>query len=111
VAGFSGTARGARLHPAIGNSATTAASQSVRRTKVPGKIAITTIAGISNGPPADWQVDAPDESKKALLFEKRSKNFYLIGRALDPTRALRIKSLLVLFFKKELLAFNLPDQA
>jgi len=46
-------------------------------------------------------------SKKALLFEKRSKNFCLLGRALYPTSTLRIKSFLVLFFKKELLAFTL----
>jgi hypothetical protein len=44
-------------------------------------------------------------SKKALLFEKRSKNFCSLRRALDPTRASSIKSFLVLFFKKELLAF------
>jgi hypothetical protein len=43
--------------------------------------------------------------KEALLFGKRSKNFCLLRCALDATRALMSKSFLVLFFKKELLAF------
>jgi len=47
------------------------------------------------------------ERKKALLFGKRSKNFCKFGRALDPTRTPKGKSFLVLFLKKELLAFSL----
>jgi hypothetical protein len=44
--------------------------------------------------------------KKALLFEKRSKNFCYGGsRKLEPVNANpRSKSFLVLFFKKELLS-------
>jgi len=42
----------------------------------------------------------PKRNKKALLFEKRSKNFYPLARA--P----RNKSFLVLFSKKELLPFT-----
>jgi hypothetical protein len=44
-----------------------------------------------------------DKSKKALLFEKRSKSFYLLKGALDPSSHQTSKSFLVLFFKKELL--------
>jgi len=48
----------------------------------------------------------PKRNKKALLFEKRSKNFYPLARALHPTHAPRNKSFLVLFSKKELLPFT-----
>jgi hypothetical protein len=43
--------------------------------------------------------------KKALLFEKRSKNFCLLVRVVRQRLPVIIKSFLVLFFKKELLAF------
>ncbi len=49
-------------------------------------------------------------SEKALLFEKRSKNFCSLGQALNATRSQNCKSFLVLFFKKELLAFALLEQ-
>jgi hypothetical protein len=44
------------------------------------------------------------QGKKALLFGRRSKNFCLLGRTVDPTRTPISKSFLVLFCKKELLA-------
>jgi hypothetical protein len=43
-------------------------------------------------------------SKKALLFEKRSKNFYQLWRAVEPTRAPISKSF-CFFFQKEVLSF------
>ena len=51
--------------------------------------------------------------KEALLFEKRSKNFYPLARALQQRARHIIKSFLVLFFKKELLLLlcPLPAQA
>jgi len=48
-------------------------------------------------------------SKKALLFEKRSKNFCNLRRPFDPTRTPMSKSFLVLFLKKELLSFTLRE--
>jgi hypothetical protein len=50
---------------------------------------------------------AASGSKKALLFEKRSKNFCLLVRAVWQRLPVIIKSFLVLFFKKELLSFFL----
>jgi hypothetical protein len=44
------------------------------------------------------------KSKKALLFEKRSKKFCYFGYAFPHRVPLMSKSFLVLFFKKELLA-------
>jgi hypothetical protein len=46
-------------------------------------------------------------SSKALLFEKRSKNFCLLMRVVRHHQPPIIKSFLVLFFKKELLS-SLP---
>jgi hypothetical protein len=39
-------------------------------------------------------------SKKALLFEKRSKNFYQLWRAVEPTRAPISKSFCFFFSKR-----------
>jgi hypothetical protein len=44
-------------------------------------------------------------SKKGLLFEKRSKNFWYYDARVAATRASISKSFLVLFCKKELLPF------
>jgi hypothetical protein len=41
------------------------------------------------------------EAKEALLFEKRSKNFGLLMRALMQPKYLIVKGFLVLFCKKE----------
>jgi hypothetical protein len=47
--------------------------------------------------------------KKALLFEKRSKNFGYWAGHLNQHQAIQNKSFLVLFFKKErFLSFGLP---
>jgi len=46
------------------------------------------------------------QEKKALLFEKRSKNFCPLARTFRQRARLISKSFLVLFFKKELLAFT-----
>jgi hypothetical protein len=45
------------------------------------------------------------ESKEALLFEKRSKNFCKLSRALSQRARKICKSFLVLFSKKELLSY------
>jgi hypothetical protein len=43
----------------------------------------------------------PDARKKALLFEKRSKNVCHFARALPQRATQNSKSFFVLFFKKE----------
>jgi hypothetical protein len=43
----------------------------------------------------------PSRGKKALLFEKRSKNFCLFGVAPGSAKPFKSKSFLVLFYKKE----------
>jgi hypothetical protein len=45
----------------------------------------------------------PVRRKKALLFEKRSKNFCLLVRAVRQRLSVMIKSFLVLFSKKNCL--------
>jgi hypothetical protein len=46
-------------------------------------------------------------SKEALLFEKRSKNFGPLARALNQPNALQEKVFSFFFFKKEPLSFAL----
>jgi len=49
------------------------------------------------------------EVRKHFFLKKRSKNFCNLRRPFDPTRTPMSKSFLVLFLKKELLAFTLRE--